>query len=218
MKRILLIILGSLLLVAYGCGERIESGETAAPTQVTETTFEDAQITDEEGMDSGVTAETGTTAKATPTASETEKPEVIESPEVSAGTPSDGNKTDSEPADETAPTETNPPAQETASATTSPPAQETADTETNPPAQETAEPEPSPSPEESADTVTDAKAIAMTYINQPVSALYAAIGTPISSDYAPSCLDDGEDGNLYYDGFVVYTYRDGDSEVIIDVE
>ena len=38
--------------------------------------------------------------------------------------------------------------------------------------------------------------------------LIAAIGEPNSSDYAPSCLGEGEDGNLYYDGFTVYTYRD----------
>ena len=36
----------------------------------------------------------------------------------------------------------------------------------------------------------------------------AACGESNSSDYAPSCLGEGEDGNLYYDGFTVYTYRD----------
>ncbi len=51
-------------------------------------------------------------------------------------------------------------------------------------------------------------------IDQSVEVLYAAIGEPISSDYASSCLGSGEDGNLYYDGFTVYTYREGDTETV----
>ena len=46
----------------------------------------------------------------------------------------------------------------------------------------------------------------------------AAIGEPVSSDYAPSCLGEGEDGNLYYDGFTVYTYRDDTGETVSYVE
>lgn len=51
---------------------------------------------------------------------------------------------------------------------------------------------------------------AKTFEGAPVEDLIAAIGEPESSDYAPSCLGEGEDGNLYYDGFTVYTYRDTD--------
>lgn len=50
--------------------------------------------------------------------------------------------------------------------------------------------------------------IAKGYEGANVDVLIAAIGDPNSSDYAPSCLGEGEDGNLYYDGFTVYTYRD----------
>lgn len=78
------------------------------------------------------------------------------------------------------------------------------------------DPPAEPGPQEL--TAEQAKTLAEQYIDQPVSALIAAIGQPISSDYAPSCLGEGEDGNLYYDGFTVYTYRDGDSEVIQYVE
>ena len=46
---------------------------------------------------------------------------------------------------------------------------------------------------------------AKTFEGAPVEDLIAAIGEPESSDYAPSCLGEGEDGNLYYDGFTVYT-------------
>lgn len=55
-------------------------------------------------------------------------------------------------------------------------------------------------------------------IGKPVSELYDRIGYPNSSDYAPSCMGDGEDGNLYYDGFIVYTYREGDTESVYYVE
>lgn len=52
---------------------------------------------------------------------------------------------------------------------------------------------------------------------EDVSALYDAIGEPSGSSYAPSCLGPGEDGNLYYDGFTVATYREGDKETVWDV-
>lgn len=53
---------------------------------------------------------------------------------------------------------------------------------------------------------------------EPLEDLIAAVGEPESSDYAPSCLGDGEDGNLYYDGFTVYTYRDDSGEIVNYVE
>ena len=54
----------------------------------------------------------------------------------------------------------------------------------------------------------DPKAAAEGMVGSDVSALYAAIGYPVSSSYAPSCLGDGEDGELVYDGFTVYTFKD----------
>lgn len=59
---------------------------------------------------------------------------------------------------------------------------------------------------------------AQALIDSDVTALYEAIGQPNGSMYASSCLGEGEDGELYYDGFTVYTYRDTDgSESIYDV-
>lgn len=58
-------------------------------------------------------------------------------------------------------------------------------------------------------------------IDKSVEELYDLIGEPNSSDYAPSCLGgevSGEDGNLYYDGFIVYTYRDASGERVHYVE
>lgn len=54
-------------------------------------------------------------------------------------------------------------------------------------------------------------------IGQDVDALYAAIGEPTDSSYAPSCIGAGEDGELYYEGFTVATYREGEKEIVQDV-
>ena len=61
--------------------------------------------------------------------------------------------------------------------------------------------------------------IAEKYVDKPVSELIAAIGEPKSSAYAGfSCLiPGGDDGELYYDGFVVSTVKSGDSETVINV-
>ena len=61
------------------------------------------------------------------------------------------------------------------------------------------------------------KALAETFLEKDVSVLIEAIGEPKSSDYAPSCLGPGEDGELNYDGFTVYTYKEGLSETVIEV-
>ena len=48
--------------------------------------------------------------------------------------------------------------------------------------------------------------------------MIAAIGAPASKSYASSCMGDGEDGELHYSGFTVYTYKEGSSEKVTDVE
>ncbi len=57
---------------------------------------------------------------------------------------------------------------------------------------------------------------AKTFEGAALEDLIAVIGEPESSDYAPSCLGEGEDGNLYYDGFTVYTYRDTTGEETVN--
>ncbi len=55
-------------------------------------------------------------------------------------------------------------------------------------------------------------------IGTDIQSLYDAIGEPEDSMYASSCLGEGEDGELYYSGFTVYTYRDTDgTETVYDV-
>lgn len=64
----------------------------------------------------------------------------------------------------------------------------------------------------------DKRSIALNYIGSSVSALYSAIGRPNGSSYASSCEGECEDGELYYDGFTVYTHRYPDgTETIYDV-
>ena len=102
---------------------------------------------------------------------------------------------------------------------------------TEEPAAESVEPaaEPSAAPEASEAPAEESEApaeeepspleAAKAFEGAPLEDLIAAVGEPLSSDYAPSCLGEGEDGNLYYDGFTVYTYRDTDgSETVSYVE
>ena len=90
---------------------------------------------------------------------------------------------------------------------------EPVETPTAPPVAETETPEPSEGP-----SVDELKAIAMSLIKHPVSELYDAIGQPISSDYAPGCVEpNSEDGELIYNGFTVYTVRTDTQEYVYDV-
>lgn len=66
------------------------------------------------------------------------------------------------------------------------------------------------------------KELAESCIDKTVEELYVLIGEPESSDYAPSCNGEegSQDGNLYYDGFTVYTLLspDGETETVVWVE
>ena len=120
-----------------------------------------------------------------------------------------------------------------APAETAAPAESAAPVETEAPA-ETPEPSAEPEPEPSAEPVAtlpdaglvrDTKAspspsealfeLAKGYVDKPLSELQAEIGEPVSSSYVSSCLiPGGEDGELHYDGFTVYTVKSGDSETV----
>ena len=70
---------------------------------------------------------------------------------------------------------------------------------------------PAPTPE-SAGEEPSRMAVAESFVGGEAAELIAAIGEPISADYASSCLGSGEDGILEYEDFLVYTYRNGESE------
>ena len=80
--------------------------------------------------------------------------------------------------------------------------------------------EPTEAPTEETTEGPSLKAQAESCIGKTVEELIALIGEPQSSDYAPSCLNPGvgEDGNLYYEGFTVYTYKEDGVEEVVDVE
>ncbi len=99
----------------------------------------------------------------------------------------------------------------TASQETDAPTQTTAPAETDAPTETDA-------PSETTDPAQALKELAESYIGKTLQELIDQIGEPETYDYAPSCLGDGEDGNLYYDGFIVYTYRTETEEIIQYVE
>lgn len=129
----------------------------------------------------------------------------------------------------TAPDPTPAPAETAAPVETAAPAETEAPSETPAPS---AEPEAEPSAEPVA-TLPDAGlvrdtedssesdelfALAKSYVDKPLSELQAELGEPLSSAYVSSCLiPGGEDGELHYDGFTVYTVKSADSETVQDV-
>ena len=129
----------------------------------------------------------------------------------------------------TAPDPTPAPAETAAPAESAAPAETEAPSET--PVQN-AEPEAEPSAEPVA-TLPDAGLVrdtedssesdqlfelAKSFVDKPLSELQAELGEPLSSTYVSSCLiPGGEDGELHYDGFTVYTVKSADSETVQDV-
>lgn len=100
-----------------------------------------------------------------------------------------------------------------AAESTEPSSQEAPSQNTEEPSEQATEPQPT-EPEKTPFE------LANECIDKTVQELYELIGEPQSADYAPSCLNPGvgEDGNLYYEGFIVYTYREGDKETVSYVE
>lgn len=56
------------------------------------------------------------------------------------------------------------------------------------------------------------------YVGSSAAALESALGAPTSKSYSPSCMGEGEDGIWTYDGFTVYTYKEGGSETVEAVQ
>ena len=100
------------------------------------------------------------------------------------------------------------------------PAAETAVAETPAPTPEPAPETPVPTEEPAPQELSDLEK-AMACKGLSIEELYAAVGEPQApGDYIPSCLhpnSGGEDGELVYDGFTVYTYRDNTGEIVYDV-
>ena len=137
----------------------------------------------------------------------------------------------SAPAATPAPAETAAPAESAAPAETEAPAPEASPVPSAEASEAGTEPEPSAEPaaklpdaglvQDTAVTPSPSEALfelAKSYVDKPLSELQAEIGEPVSSSYVSSCLvPGGEDGELHYDGFTVYTVKSGDSETVQDV-
>ena len=72
--------------------------------------------------------------------------------------------------------------------------------------------EPEPTEEPAVEEEPSIMELAESFAGGEAADMIAAIGEPISTDYAPSCLGSGEDGILEYADFLVYTYRENGSE------
>lgn len=85
------------------------------------------------------------------------------------------------------------------------------------PAESAAPAEPEPTPE--APSFDEEKFnAALALKGEDVALLYDAIGEPLETYYAPSCIGGtGEDGELTYEGFYVTTYRNEGKEIVWDV-
>ena len=63
-------------------------------------------------------------------------------------------------------------------------------------------------------TLEDVQAL----VGQDVANLYAIAGQPQDSHYEYSCSGPGDDGILYYQDYIVFTYVDDGVETIVDAE
>ena len=198
MKRLLIVFLTAAMLLSLAACSNA-GGQTKdtlqAQSDSSDSTDEDSLIRNDEQPDGedaeelkGSASDDDETAKETPTPSPTPKP-----------TPT--------------PTPTPKP-----SPTPTPTPKPTPSPTPSPTPEPTPEPTPAPTPEPTPEPTVDRRAIARGLIGSSVGALYAAIGSPSAAYYSPSCLDlDSNDGELIYDGFVVYTIGAPNNEVVYDV-
>ena len=108
-------------------------------------------------------------------------------------------------------------AKPSASAGTSKPSASTSKPAASAPASKPAQSKPAASAPAEAKPAEPAKPTASQasgYVGSSASALESALGAPTSKSYSPSCMGEGEDGIWTYDGFTVYTYKEGGSETV----
>ena len=95
---------------------------------------------------------------------------------------------------------------------------ESPDETTQAPLETEAVTETPPATEAPTEPTADLRSLASLCIGCSVTDLYNLIGYPPNgSSYANSCMGNGEDGELYYDGFTVCTYRENGMEIVRSV-
>lgn len=130
----------------------------------------------------------------------------------------DKTSTDSKTEDKT--TETKPVTSSTNTTTTKPSAS-TSKPAASAPASKPAQSKPAasaPAETKPAEPAKPTASQASGYVGSSASALESALGAPTSKSYSPSCMGEGEDGIWTYDGFTVYTYKEGGSETVEAVQ
>ena len=108
-----------------------------------------------------------------------------------------------------------------APASTSKPSASTSKPAASAPARKPAQSKPAasaPAETKPAEPAKPTAAQASGYVGSSASALESALGAPTSKSYSPSCMGEGEDGIWTYDGFTVYTYKEGGSETVEAVQ
>ena len=112
-------------------------------------------------------------------------------------------------------------AKPSASAGTSKPSASTSKPAASAPASKPAQSKPAasaPAETKPAEPTKPTASQASGYVGSSASALESALGAPTSKSYSPSCMGEGEDGIWTYDGFTVYTYKEGGSETVEAVQ
>lgn len=112
-------------------------------------------------------------------------------------------------------------AKPSASAGTSKPSASTSKPAASAPASKPAQSKPAasaPAETKPAEPAKPTASQASGYVGSSASALESALGAPTSKSYSPSCMGEGEDGIWTYDGFTVYTYKEGSSETVEAVQ
>lgn len=112
-------------------------------------------------------------------------------------------------------------AKPSASAGTSKPSASTSKPAASAPASKPAQSKPAasaPAETKPAEPTKPTASQASEYVGSSASALESALGAPTSKSYSPSCMGEGEDGIWTYDGFTVYTYKEGGSETVEAVQ
>lgn len=164
--------------------------------------------------DESQTVQTGKTEDKKDEAKTEEKSDETKTEDAKTETKTDDKpSTDSKTEDKT--TETKPVTSSTNTTTAKP----SAPASTSKPSASTSKPAASaPAETKPAEPAKPTASQASGYVGSSASALESALGAPTSKSYSPSCMGEGEDGIWTYDGFTVYTYKEGGSETVEAVQ
>lgn len=175
--------------------------------------------------DESQTVQTGKTEDKKDEAKTEEKSDETKTEDAKTETKTDDKtSTDSKTEDktnETKPVTNTTTAKPSAPASTSKPSASTSKPAASAPAGKPAQSKPAasaPAETKPAEPAKPTAAQASGYVGSSASALESALGAPTSKSYSPSCMGEGEDGIWTYDGFTVYTYKEGGSETVEAVQ